>query len=265
MSYNLSLFSMRAVSFILVSGLFLFNPVYVKAQTGIFSEITYGSQRKVKGFQGEINDYYSNYCVNVALGYQKELVGKKIQNLGFSLAYKNFTLLLKSKNLTFYDVNSFQQNLTLGNDGLEISGFVKKKINDNVKLTLSLSGLYYKPGLVKFEFFSKSDAWYKDTNLYQFTQYTTVANERFNTDKGKLNLGIQLGFDAKLSQGLSLQLSYKVYRNTFPHISEFVFFQAKAKTGGTETMGYGQDYDIPLRYCQLGLYYHFNWFKKWLK
>jgi hypothetical protein len=256
---------MKIISAFIVLILFFFNALSVNAQSAIFSEINYGSQRRINGFKGDVNAYYNSYSINVSMGYQKEFVGKKIQNLGFSLAYKNFTLLLKSKNLTFYDVNSFQQNLTLGNDGLEISGFVKKKINDNVKLTLSLSGLYYKPGLVKFEFFSKSDAWYKDTNLYQFTQYTTVSNERFNTDKGKLNLGIQLGFDVKLSQRLYLQMSYKVYRNAFAHITELVTFDAKTKSGGTETMGYGQSYDIPLRYVQLGLQYRFNWFKKWLK
>lgn len=234
----------------------LFAATPLTAQKGVFGSLQYGNSRRVNGLEGSVNSYYSTRLINLSLGYQYEFKGRLLQGAAISLAYQNFNVFLKSRNLPYYDNSYFQQNVTLGNDGVELMLSGQRKLNDFTRFNLGFCGLLHFPGSARVESTNLNNPYYQDTSLYRFSSYQVQSAINYSTSGAKFSPGIYLGFDIRMGGRLNLQLGYKAYLSDFEGVSEVVQMTGNLRNGGRETLGYFQVYELPMRYFQIGLKYH---------
>lgn len=229
--------------------------LHLTAQSGFFGNVNYGSYRKINGIDGMVNAYYSTRAVDINIGYLYHSDKMKNYSLGFTAGFRNFNVALKSKNLPFYDNSYHLQNVKLGNDGLELTVFGQRRLNNYVQFTAGLSGCFYYPGMASLSTQMLTNPSYQDTSLYQFRSYQVKGGVNYQTSGLNFTPGIQVGIDVRLSDKLFLSLGYKSFLNRLEGVSEFIEIEGITKSGGTETMGYSQSYNLPLRYVQFGLKY----------
>lgn len=236
----------------------LFAASPLTAQKGVFGSLEYGGFRRVNGLEGSVNSYYSTSLINLSLGYQQELKARLLQGAAIALAYQHFNVFLKSRNLPYYDNSYFQQNVTLGNDGVELMLSGQRKLNEFAGLNLGFCGLLHFPGFARVESTNLNNPYYQDTSLYRFSSYQVQSAINYSTSGAKVSPGIYLGFDIRMGDRLNLKLGYKAYLSTFNEVSEVVQMTGNLRNGSKETLGYFQAYDLPMRYFQIGLKYQMH-------
>lgn len=233
----------------------LFATTPLVAQQGLFGSLHYGGFRQVNGLEGTVNAYYGTRLVNLGLGYQRELKGKLLQGATVNLSYQHHSIFLKSRNLPYYDNSYFQQNVTLGNDGLELMLSGQRRVNEYTGLNLGICGLLHFPGSARVETTNMNNPYYQDTSLYRFSSYQVQSTINYSTSGAKFIPGVYLGLDIRMGRRLGLQLGYKAYLARFEGVSEAVQMTGNLRSGGKETLGYFQSYELPMRYFQIGLKY----------
>jgi hypothetical protein len=224
------------------------------AQSGFYTTIQYGHQQKINGFEGEMNAFFLSRSFQFRLDYQREWEGKWLRYAGAGIGYRNFSMLLKSEQLAFYDNSHHQQTSTFGNDGVELNVFAARRFNDFTRFTAGLTALYHFPGSLRYETELRTNPNYSDSALYQFTDYK-VTSAAYRSTKGKLSGALNLGLELALSDRTQLMLGYQRFFTPFEGVSEVVSMEARTRNGGTESMGYMQSYSLPMRYWSLGLKY----------
>jgi hypothetical protein len=231
-----------------------FLPWNAMAQSGFHSTIQYGHQQKINGFEGEMNAFFLSRSFQFRLDYQREWEGKWLRYAGAGIGYRNFSMLLKSEQLAFYDNSHHQQTSTFGNDGAELHVFAARRLNDFTNLTAGLTALYHFPGSLRYETELRTNPNYSDSALYRFTDYK-VTSAAYRSTKGKLSGALNLGLELALSDRTQLMLGYQRFFTPFEGVSEVVSMEAGTRSGGKESMGYMQSYSLPMRYWSLGLKY----------
>jgi|GEM_PF-2643512 hypothetical protein len=165
---------------------------------------------------------------------------------------------LRSKHLAFYDNSHFQQNLTLGNDGLELAVQAARRVNDFTTFTAGISALLHFPGSMKYETEMQTNPNYMDSGLYQFSGYQVRSAAYYNTKGMRLNPSVRLGLEVRLSQRTQLLLGYQRFLQPFEGVSEVATMTAFKRSGGSESMGYTQSYELPMCYLNIGLKYRWK-------
>lgn len=241
--------------FILLMGI---GAPMLPAQTGFYGSLELGTHQRKNGIPGAINDYFATQTLHLQVAYQRQWEGKFLQHAAVALGYRNFNMQLRSKHLAFYDNSHFQQNLTLGNDGLELAVQAARRVNDFTTFTAGISALLHFPGSMKYETEMQTNPNYMDSGLYQFSGYQVRSAAYYNTKGTRLNPSVRLGLEVRLSQRTQLLLGYQRFLQPFEGVSEVATMTAFKRSGGSESMGYSQSYELPMRYLNIGLKYRWK-------
>lgn len=230
-------------------------PQCLAAQTGFYGSLELGTHQRKSGIPGAINDYFATQSLQLQIGYQRQWEGKFLQHAAVSLGYRHFNMQLRSKHLAFYDNSHFQQNVTLGNDGVELAVQAARRVNDFTTFTAGIAALMHFPGSMRYETVMQTNPNYLDSSLYQFSGYQVRSAAYYNTKGMRLSPSLRLGLEVRLSQRTQLLLGYQRFMQPFEGVSEVVTMTGFKRSGGTESMGYMQSYGLPMRYWNIGMKY----------
>jgi len=89
----------------------------------------------------------------------------------------------------------------------------------------------------------------------------TFAQYVFKGDRirhARLNPPVRLGLEVRLSQRTQLLLGYQRFLQPFEGVSEVATMTAFKRSGGSESMGYTQSYELPMCYLNIGLKYRWK-------